>query len=129
MGFNKRYVDRESILNNISRIDSFLDTDSIICMDLWSSQFISGLNKLERSDMEKLREKYQFHSGSYDDDSIFRSMKSVSENLRFLMISPDWADIQLSIRLLGIQVDKSEYGNFDDLLEKCIGKAIEYFDR
>ena len=129
MGFNKRYVDRESILNNISRIDSFLDSDSIICMDLWSSQFISGLNKWERADMEQLREKYRYHSGSYEDDSTFRSMKSVSENLRFLMISPDWVDIHLSIRLLGIQVDKSDEGKFDIILEKCIGKAIEYFDR
>jgi hypothetical protein len=43
MGFNKRYINKEIILSNLSTIDILLKSDGLT-MDVWSSNFIKDLN-------------------------------------------------------------------------------------
>ena len=46
MGFHKRFITKYHILENIDRIEEFLDADALI-LDSWSSNFVNDLNKEE----------------------------------------------------------------------------------
>lgn len=131
MGFNKSYVDKDSILKNIllNNLSNQLNSDAIICMDLWSNKFLTSISISERKIRESLIEKYQFESShSFINDSNFKSLKSLSECLINLITNPHWIDIIITIDKLNLSIDKTEIGNFNILKDKCIEAIIESFD-
>jgi len=132
MGFNKKYVDRGSILSNLERIDTFFDSaDTIICMDSWSSNFLSNYFPKERDIKRRIEEKFRFDSGvSYHTDQEYKSLKSVSDCLIGLSTQPTWLEINLTIDILKLTPDpETESGKFDILKSKCLHAIIEHFDK
>ena len=46
MGFNKRYVSKETIENVLKDLTRILNSDALIVQDEWSQKFIDGYQKL-----------------------------------------------------------------------------------
>lgn len=128
MGFNKRYLNKEIILSNLSNIDKLLKADSLI-MDMWSSYFIEDLNSKQRELREVLLEDTKFDSsGNYQNHKYFYLLNSISEAIINLSTDPSWLDIQIVCIKTGFKIEESEKGKFDLLRKKAIDSAINYYD-
>jgi len=140
MGFNKRHVSKQMILDNIKgdhlfgvirelKIDAVLRADALI-LDDWAARFYHELNKDER---EIRKELYQRHAGQsiHHDllvDPDFKKLTSMSEALISLLNDPKWMDIYAVRNKLKFSVEKEENGKFNTLKEKAIKAILEYFD-
>lgn len=127
MGFNKRYIDKDCIICN-SNIRELLNTNSIICLDTWSSNFIGGLNHKESSIRKKIIENNYLKSSIEYSESELNSLSSMSERLIDLLNNPDWVDIVSVTRKMNISFDETERGRFDIMKDKCIKILINHFD-
>jgi hypothetical protein len=128
MGFNKRYLNKEIILSNLSNIDKLLKADGLI-MDMWSSYFISDLNSKQRDLRKILIEDTQFDSsGNYQNHKNFYLLSSISEAIINLSTDPSWLDIQIVCIKTGFKTEEDEKGKFYLLRKKAIESAITYYD-
>ena len=129
MGFNKKYIKKSGILENISNLETYLKADMFI-MDYWSSRFCNDLNPKER----KLREKFNEDTMCVSSPSTitkhkyYEKFNSRSEMLINLMTNPQWTDILISIDKFKIPVKEDERGRMDILKEKAIKHIIDYYE-
>lgn len=132
MGFNKKYIDKRFILENISRIDDvFSKSDSIICMDGWSSNFLGNYFPKEKEIKRRIEKKFEIDSGpDYSKSDEYQRLKSLSLCLSDLTTNPTWLDISLVTDRLNLKWDnQTESGRFDIMRDKCLKSIIEHFDK
>lgn len=125
MGFNKRYVKKDNILNSLNNeyISSFQKADSLI-MDSWCSNFFDNYN-WDYKNYEYIRketiDRYKFSSNLSDieNDTNLSKLESLSNILINLENDSSWIDVILTIRLLDIKVGELDKGRFDKLVQIC----------
>jgi len=140
MGFHKRYIHKDNILNilnsdddvaSITRditIDRLFNADALI-MDKWVNSFYEGLNPEERKIREYFYEKYLFYSlHEFLKDEEYPKLKSLSEALISLHRNPSWVDIIFTVEKLKLTIKLDESGRFDSLIKKCINAIIDHFE-
>ena len=129
MGFNKRYLDKDLILSNLSKIDKLLNADALI-MDMWSSNFIKDLSQKQRMLREELIIDTMFSSNNNDilNHKNFYLLNSLSEALINLSTNPSWVDIHIIYIKTGFKIDESEAGFFDKISKKATDAVISYYD-
>jgi hypothetical protein len=128
MGFHKRYVKKENILNSISDLDTLLSSE-ILIMDSWSNQFTNDLDPSERKLREKIKEDQKYSSsGCTDKHPDYPKLKSLSETLIGLMTNPTWLDIHFTKTKLNLQFPLEDSGQFEIQKNKCIASIIDYYD-
>jgi hypothetical protein len=129
MGFNKRYINKEIILSNLSTIDILLKSDGLT-MDVWSSNFIKDLNKNQRKLRDELISDTIFSSNPNDvlNHKNFYLLNSLSETLINLSTNPSWVDIHIIYIKTGFKIEESEAGFFDKISKKAIDAAISHYD-
>jgi hypothetical protein len=125
MGFNKRYVSKDNILNSLNNeyINSFQKADALI-MDNWCSNFFKhykwNYNKYE-SIRKEIIDKYKLSSNLSDiqNDINLSKLESLSNILINLENDSSWIDVILTIRLLDIKLEEGDKGQFDKLVQIC----------
>ena len=128
MGFNKRYITKETILLNISDLDRLFKADALI-MDNWSRKFSDDLNREERQLREKINEDQKYSSGCPDKHPDYPQLNSLSEALIGLMTNPTWLDIHFVQDKLGrFQLEIDEFGDFEKLKTKSIEAIVNHFN-
>lgn len=127
MGFHKRFITKYHVLENINRIDEFLDADALI-MDTWSSNFVRDLNKDERILREKMKSELNFLSGCPSSHAKYHELESLSETLISLFLSPTWLDIHFTKSMLNLQTPLELSGKFDEQVELCKSEIIKHFE-
>lgn len=130
MGFNKRYIRKEMILDNIdnlSYISGLVKADALI-MDTWSRNFFDNFNFKWKS-YNELRENlnedvkfYSFHKPTLEHEN-YPKLKNLSNVLVNLKTDPSWTDILLAGELLdkmitdNIEIPPGISGRFDPLVK------------
>lgn len=129
MGFNKRYISKDVLLNNMSDINSLFNTDAII-LDNWSSYFIKNMNKDQGNLIKALEEKYGGHSTHMHmmKDVDFIKIESYSEILISLFNEVGWLPIVWTLQKLKPKLTDEEVGRYFILLEKCKKLIIKHID-
>lgn len=136
MGFNKRYISKESVmleLSNGSSPSRLLKADALI-MDDWSSKFFKEYknNDSYRLDRQRLIEDTRFssnHDTTYKHQN-FGKLKNLSNILENLYLESNWVDILLTFEILGGEgVPKSDVGRYEKLRTICIDKIEKHFSR
>jgi hypothetical protein len=125
MGFNKRYVNKDNILNSLNNeyIASFQKADSIV-MDNWCSNFFKhykwNYNKYE-SIRKEIIDKYKLSSNLSDIESDINlyKLESLSNILINLENDSSWIDVLLTIKMLNIEIKEELKGQFDKLVQIC----------
>ena len=127
MGFNKRYVNKSMILdnmNNISYIKNLVNADALI-LDSWSKKFFDNFNF--KSNYQKIRrelnEDTKLSSNLEDtkNHNNFNKLKSMSNILINLKTNPQWVDVILVQEILDIKdIDVDRRGRFDLLVQDSI---------
>ena len=126
MGFHKRYITKDKLLENIHHIDEYLNADALV-MDSWSVNFCKDINKKDREIRKKIIYDTGCWSGSFNSHVNYSQLVSLSEALISLSNNPSWVDIQFTIEKLNIKVNEDEAGIFDILKNKCINSIINYY--
>lgn len=135
MGFNKRYISKESViiqLSNGNSLSKLLKADALI-MDDWSSKFFKEYRNdvVYRSDRQRLIEDTRFssnHATTYKHEN-FTKLKNLSNILENLYLEPSWVDILLTFEILGADdVPKSASGRYEKLRTVCIDKIEKHFN-
>lgn len=129
MGFNKRFIKKEIILNNIdnpSYIEGLVKGDALI-MDTWSKNFFDNFDlkwKIYNSLREKLNNDFIYSSNKLEHDD-YPKLKKLSNVLINLKTNPSWVDIILAGELLKQKNDEiPNIGKFKSLVNYYI-KLIE----
>jgi hypothetical protein len=125
MGFNKRYVKKDNILNSLNNeyISSFQKADALI-MDNWCSNFFDNYN-WNYKDYEYIRkeiiDKYKLSSNLSDieNDINLYKLENISNILINLETNSTWVDVILSIRILDIKLEEEDKGQFERLVQIC----------
>jgi hypothetical protein len=129
MGFNKRYIKKELILNNLDNLDyisNLVNADALI-IDNWSDKFYKNFN-FNFKNYNKIREKIIkdniFNSNHREMISTdnFNKLKSLSNIFINLKKNPDWLDIHLANALLEESIPDDIIGKFDLLVNYFINK-------
>lgn len=137
MGFNKRYLDKEKIMETIKSkgsIQKLTNVDALIC-DYWSGRF---MEHYDFKNYQKLRDKLcndtkfsSNHQTTYDHENFPKilNIKNLSNILENLVSNNDsWIEVILTFQLLGNDdVPKSASGLFDQLKKICIDKIINHY--
>ena len=123
MGFNKRFINRDSITskNNIKDILNLLKADAVIC-DNWSSNFFKNISE-KWKDYQSIRESLirdNVFSSAIPDASEIKDMP-LSVTYFNLINNPNWIDIELCLsNFRPIDIPNSIQGRFDELCKFCI---------
>jgi hypothetical protein len=134
MGFNKRFIKKDMIENNIndlSYISNLVNSDSLI-IDDWSDKFYKNFdfnynlyNKLRNdiiSDTEIFSDsKKMLYHGN------FTNLKKLSNIYINLKTNPSWVDIQLANSILEVVIPDDMSGKFDLLVDFFIKKIDNNF--
>jgi len=134
MGFNKRYIDKDKILNAIklNNISKLTDNVDAVIMDSWASRFYENyeFNNTYKIDRDKLNDDVRFfsdHSKTYSHEN-FNKLKKLSNILENLIMDESWVDILLTLNMLGTEgVDEKNIGRYPLLRKLCIGKIINHY--
>jgi hypothetical protein len=127
MGFNKKYVTKKTILDNLNNIDEVFRSDSLI-MDTWASKFFGDLDKEERLIRRDMKVLYKEGSCPSTIEG-FSDLKSLSESLISLYKSPSWFDIHLvQSRLGNLRVEDQDLGKIQILKERAIEAIVDYYE-
>ena len=127
MGFNKKYVTKKTILDNLDNIDEVFRADSLI-MDTWASKFFGDLDRSERFIRMDMKSLYKEGSCPSTIEG-FGDLRSLSESLLSLSKNPSWFDIHLVQSKLGsLKVEDKDLGKIQILKEKAIEAIINYYE-
>lgn len=127
MGFHKRFINKEGILNNIDNLSNYFDSDALI-FDSWSSKFYDDIDEGERKLRNKMIEENQFLTGCPDQWRHYNELESLAETLISLKTNPTWLDIHFTKQKLGLQFSNEVSGLFEEQVKSCIDKIIEYYE-
>jgi hypothetical protein len=135
MGFNKRYISKDTVMYELSNggdVSRLLKADALI-MDDWSSKFFKEYKNdaKYRSDRQRLLDDtmfLSFHSATLEHQN-FNKLKNLSNILENLYLDPSWVDILLTFDILGgDDVPKSAVGKYEKLRTICIDKIEKHFN-
>ena len=124
MGFYKRFITQDGIIDNIQDLDNYLKADALI-FDTWSSKFFEDLDNDERILRNKIKKELQTTSGCPSSQKDYDKLNSLSETLISLKTDPSWLDIHFTKVKLGLQFTIN--GEFEEQVEKCINEIIDYY--
>ncbi len=135
MGFGKRYISRDTIINTLvngGSLSKLRKADALIVMDPWSYNFFEDYNNDQKyiTDRDLLLDdtKYSSFHESIHTHKNFQNLKNLPNILENLYISPSWVDILLTFEILGSDgVDESSRGKFENLKNICIDKIKNYY--
>ena len=139
MGFNKRYIRKEMILDNsenVSYIAGLVNADALI-IDDWSDKFFKNFN-FKWKTYNKIREeimdatKFDSHHNGITSHRNYKHLFNLSNTLLNLKTNPGWIDIQLSYDILKEKneipiVPEDCAGRFDKLIEYHIKLIEDYY--
>ena len=137
MGFNKRYLDKDKIMDTINSngsISRLVNADSLIC-DSWSTRFMDNYDfKKYQKLRDKLNNDVMFSSNlsntvEHENFNKINNIKNLSNILENLINNPSWVEVIITFQLLGDsdEVDGNSIGRFDKLRSKCINKIVNYY--
>jgi hypothetical protein len=135
MGFNKRYIKKELILNNLDNLDyisNLVNADSLI-IDNWSDKFYKNFN-FNFKDYNKIREKiikeniFNLNHREMLSTDNFNKLKSLSNIYINLKKNPDWLDIHLVNTLLEQSIPDDISGKFDLLVYYFINQINSIYE-
>ena len=136
MSFNKRYLDKDRIMDTINSngsISKLVNADSLIC-DYWSSRFIDNYDfKKYQKLRDKLNIDVQFSSklnSTYEHENFdkINKISNLSNVLENLISNPSWLEVIITLQLLGNEeIDEDSRGKFDKLKNICINKIVAYY--
>ena len=135
MGFNKRYIRKEMILDNIdniSYISKLVKADALI-MDSWSVKFFDNFD-FKYETYNKLREElyddvqfYSFHKPTLEHKN-YNKLKKLSNVLINLKTNPSWSDILLTSDILKeMDMEFAEKQNPPQEIAGKFSKLVPYF--
>jgi len=136
MGFNKKYLTKETILSNLSNIDKLLKADALV-MDMWSSYFVYDLDPKQRDLRKTILEDTQFDSSGdkYKSHPNLSLLTSISETLINLSTNPDFVDLHIAssiktnFRNKEPEIINKVYAtHFDSIVDRAINSIISYYD-
>jgi hypothetical protein len=129
MGFNKRYIKKELILNNLNNLDyisNLVNADALM-IDDWSDKFYKNFN-FNFKEYNKIRNKIindniisSNHREMLSTDG-FSKLKSLSNIYVNLKTNPNWLDIHLANSILEESIPDDISGRFDLLVDYFINK-------
>lgn len=138
MGFNKRYIHKEMILDNpdnVSYIAGLVNADALI-IDDWSDNFFKNFN-FKWKNYNKIRQEimndtmFDSHFNGIIGHRNYKHLFNLSNTILNLKTNPSWIDIQLSYDILKdkieINVPEEEIGKFDILVEYYIKLIEDYY--
>ena len=143
MGFNKRYIRKEMILENVSNINficKLVNADALI-IDTWSSNFYDNFN-FKCVKYNKIREVikkdiiFNSHHNNVLNHENYKELFNLSNVLLNLKTDPSWVDVLLTGDILNeIDTDfmkkkdtpKEITGRFDELVIYHIKLIEEYY--
>lgn len=125
---DKTYLTKEKILSNISKIDSYMNSEALV-MDKWSSDFISDIRPNQRALRgDIIKDTSISSSGIFHNHKNFYLIGSLSEALINLISNPNWVDINIVWIKTGFEIKEEEKGRFDLLVKRAIESVILYYD-
>jgi hypothetical protein len=132
MGFNKRYITKDKILNAIKEdtVHKLFMADALI-MDSWSSVFQDNYDfgasyRMDRVKLENDTKYSSFHDSMINHE-IFPKVIKLSNSLEGLLSTDSWLDILVVLELLGSEGTDDIRGNFKALKKHCIDKIMNHF--
>jgi hypothetical protein len=128
MGNHQRFITKDNIIENIFRIDDFLDGENLL-YDEWSNRFKDQINIEERGLRNSIKEKMLLNGGCADQHYGYGELISYSECLISLLTDPCWLDVHFTKEKIGIELKLEEMGNFDIQVDKCIVALTKYFEK
>jgi hypothetical protein len=136
MGFNKRYLDKDKIMDTINSngsISRLVNADMLIC-DSWSTKFMDNYDfKKYQKLRDKLNNDVQFSSklnNTYEHENFdeINKISNLSNVLENLINNPSWLEVIITLQILGNEeIDEYSRGKFDKLKNICINKIINYY--
>ena len=129
MGFNKRFVKKEMIVNNINNlnyISNLVNTDALV-IDDWSDKFYKNFD-FNYKNYNDLRKNIISDTEIYSDNkrilehNSFIKLKNLSNIYINLKTNPNWVDIQLANSILEESISDEISGKFDLLVNFFIEK-------
>jgi hypothetical protein len=129
MGFNKRFVKKEMIINNINNlnyISNLVNADALL-IDDWSDNFYKNFD-FNYKTYNDLRKNIISNTEIYSDNkrilehNDFIKIKKLSNVYLNLKTNPDWVDIQLVNSILEEIIPDDISGKFDLLVNFFIKK-------
>lgn len=135
MGFNKRYISKETVISRLSNgenLSTLLKADALI-MDDWSSKFFKEYKNdpMYVTNRQRLIDDNLFsssHDTTYKHEN-FTKLKNLSNILENLYLDPNWVDILLTFEILGGEgVPRSAAGRYEKLRTICIDKIEKHFN-
>lgn len=127
MGFHKRFITKEGILQNINNLEDYFNSDALI-FDSWSSKFNADIDPKERKLRNKMIENQEFLTGCPDQWRHYNELESLAETLISLKTNPTWLDIHFTKQKLGLQFSDEISGMFEQQVNSCIEKIINYYE-
>lgn len=137
MGFNKRYFDKETILDAVKTggVKSFLklqEVDSMI-MDAWATEFFEDYCDNSKKYLKRRKEIHdavQFSSNlsNITDHSYFPKLKSPVCMLLMLYTDPSWIEVLRTFVITKYEPTEKERGKFDRQRERAIELLIKMID-
>ena len=127
MGFHKRFINKEGILNNIDNLNNYFNSDALI-FDSWSSNFYNDIDEEERNLRNKMIEENKFLTGCPDQWTHYNELESLAETLISLKTNPTWLDIHFTKQKLELQFSNEISGLFEEQVNSCIDKIIEHYE-
>ena len=125
---DKTYLTKEKILSNISKIDSYMNSEALV-MDKWSSDYISDIRPNQRAlRVDIIKDTSILSSGIFHNHKNFYLIGSLSEALINLISNPNWVDINIVWIKTGFEIKEEEKGRFDLLVKRAIESVILYYD-
>ncbi len=137
MGFNKRFVDKQTIISALqeggwSSLGKVLSADALIC-DEWATIFLEDYAANTKSFLEArtvLNKDVQWsstHTTTYNHPN-WNKVESPACLLIMLYTDPSWTEVLKSIELFQPEIEKADAGKFDRLKIKAIKTVIQHFD-
>ena len=136
MGFNKRYITKQAILNCTSQdsVLKLLRADALIC-DAWATKFLKEFNHQVddyQTARQILSEKTGIYSGgefkTYPEYQMLKSLGNVYFNLKTSREQLEWIDISLALDLTNAPVPQEIAGYVEKLQDYCIKVIEKHFD-
>jgi hypothetical protein len=135
MGFNKRKISKEMIINNVnnlSYIEKLVNADALM-IDNWSDNFYKKFNfkweKYKELKLELINETRLYSDISQVlEHRNFEKMKFISNIFIELKTNPNWVDIHLINSILEEKIPDEISGNFDLLVNYFINKIDNLFN-
>lgn len=124
MGFHKRIIHKETILENINNLDVLFNAE-VLVMDNWSRKFQKDLSKKDKDLIQQLHEKNMLKSFHTDD---YKQLSSLAECLISLMVDPHWEPLLYTLDRLKVEVVEEERGRFTLLKKKAIDAIVEFYE-